>query len=116
MSCSDPKQDTVPSGLLQWTCRGRVRGTTLTGVLDGDDKGVVQILAQVPSATDTQTSRETFADLAGATPALGEQRQAVEEWLRIWTGGQTASSIGGVTVRLDHDATWNTFVVMLAPH
>lgn len=115
MTCSEAQQDSVPSGLLEWSCRVTIRGTALTGVLDGNDEGVFQILAQVPSVTDIHTSRETFADLVGATPALGEQRQAIEDWLRTWTGGNTATSISGVAVRLSHDATWSTFVVEPGP-
>jgi len=70
LSCDGPHDDSVPSGLLQWRCEGTLGGIRITANLDGDDKGVFQILAQVSPSADRASAVAAFAGLVDAMTAM----------------------------------------------
>lgn len=115
MSCGAPAEDNVPSGLLHWSCRGSIRNVSLSGVLDGDDQGVFDLVVQVPAATDRTTARDAFADVGAATPALGSANAAIVALLRGWDGREARRRIGVATVRLQRDETWITLAITPGP-
>jgi len=115
LSCSRPTEDNVPSGLLQWVCRGSLRAAAFTAVLDGDDKGVFDITAQVPAGTSRETAVAAFVDLVDATTAVAAVRGAVRSWAEAWDGSQESAEFGITWVMLEADATWVTLVIWPGP-
>lgn len=115
LSCSGPHQDGAPSGLLQWSCQGNLAGTRITANLDGDDKGVFQILAQVAPSTDRATAVAAFASLIDATPALSQVDTDVLDWLGKWGGAQATAAFGTSWALVEVDPTWITLSTFPGP-
>ena len=112
LGCSDPTVDNVPSGLLQWSCRGAVRNASLTIVVDGDEAGVVGIVAQVPGATDAATAGRVFADLVAAIPPLAPDRHEIQGWVRGWDGRSQWLENGTAHLQIQQDAAWITLAMI----
>jgi hypothetical protein len=112
LGCSDPTVDNVPSGLLQWSCRGAVRGASLTVLVDGADAGVVGIVAQVPGSTDAATASQTFADLVAAIPPLAPNRDEIRAWVQRWDGRSQTLETGEAHLQIQQDATWVTLAIV----
>jgi hypothetical protein len=115
LSCDGPHEDGVPSGLLQWRCEGTLGGIETTANLDGDDKGVFQIVAQVAPSTDLASAIAAFGGLVDATPALAQVDEPVLAWLDKWDGTDTSGAFGTSWVRISKDPAWITFSVFPGP-
>jgi len=111
LRCSNPTADNVPSGLLQWSCRGAVGSASLTVVVDGDEAGVFGIVAQVPGATDAATAGQVFADLVAAMPPLAPDRDEIQGWVRRWDGRSQSLETGTAHFQIQQDATWITLAI-----
>ena len=115
LRCSDPSVDNVPSGLLQWSCRGTVRNASLTIVVDGDDAGVFEIVAQVPGGTDPALAGQVFTDLIAATPPLAANRDEIRAWLQAWRGRPQSLDAGTAHLQIEQDPTWITLAISPGP-
>jgi len=111
LGCSDPTVDNVPSGLLQWSCRGAVRNASLTVAVDGDDAGVFGIVAQVPGATDAATAGQVFADLVASMPPLAPNRNEIQGWVQRWDGRAESLETAAAHLQIQRDATWITLAI-----
>jgi hypothetical protein len=115
VGCREPSADNVPSDLLQWSCRMTLGGVTLTAVLDGNDQGVFDFVAQVPADADPLAARAAFGELVAATPALGSVGAAVEAMLRAWDGRDAKRAVHMAMIGLERDQTWITLAITPAP-
>jgi hypothetical protein len=111
LTCDDPVEDNVPSGLVQWGCRGTVDGVELSGTLDGDDRGVFGLQFVVPATTPADTAEVTFAHLVDATPSLDGHESEIVAFISGWPGLNTIGSFGDATVRADLDEIWRTVTI-----
>ena len=115
LSCNGPHEDGVPSGLLRWRCEGTLGGVTTAANLDGDDKGVFQIVAQVGPSTDRASAIAAFGGLVDATPALAQVDEPVLAWLGKWDGTDMSGGFGTSWVRIASDPAWITFSIFPGP-
>jgi hypothetical protein len=111
LACSDPAVDNVPGGLLQWSCRGTVRGAALTVLVDGAEAGVFGIVAQVPGATDPATATQVFADLVAAIPPLAPDLDEIGRWVQRWEGKSQSLESGAAHLQIQQDAMWITLAI-----
>jgi hypothetical protein len=121
LTCTGPTEDNVPSGLLQWSCRGMLRSATLFATLDGDDAGVFTILAALPAGTGRETVVGAFGDLVDATPALASADGGIRPWLEAqqgpasyWESGLVAE-FGSARVMLRAEDPWITLNISPGP-
>jgi hypothetical protein len=112
LGCSDTTVDNVPSGLLQWSCRGTVRDASLTVVVDGDAAGIFEIVAQVPGATDPATASRVFADLVAAMPPLAPSGNEIRAWVQRWDGRSQSLEAGAAHLQMQQDGTWITLAIV----
>ena len=115
MVCRGPTEDEIPSGLLQWSCRGVLEGVEVSGNLDGDDQGVFAFQVVVPAATEPDAARDAFARLVDATPPLDGLETDIVEFIDGWPGINAVGSFGDARVRVDVDGIWRVLTVSPGP-
>ena len=115
LTCGDPTEDNVPSGLLQWSCRGDFDGVDLAGTLDGDDRGVFGLQFVVPAATRADVALNAFSRLVDATPSLDGHESEIAAFISGWPGLNSIGSFGDVNVRADVDATLRAVTISPGP-
>jgi hypothetical protein len=115
MRCGKPQEDNIPSGLLQWSCRGTFEGVEISGNLDGHDQGVFGFQVVVPAATEPDAARDAFARLVEATPPLDGHETDIVEFIDSWPGIDAIGSFGDARVRVDADGIWRVLTVSPGP-
>lgn len=112
LSCDGPHRSNEPTTLVQWQCRGTVSRQSLTIVVDGDDRGVCSVVAQVAAAVPDSKALASFRALVGASPYLAGAAAEIDEWL----GGlgdikEDMTAISGESLSLERDSTWVTLAI-----
>jgi len=115
MLCGKPQEGNVPSGLLQWSCRGMLEGVEVSGDLDGDDEGVFGFQVVAPAATEADAARDAFARLVEATPPLDGLEADIVDFIDGWPGIDVIGSFGDARVRVDVDGIWRVLSVSPGP-
>jgi hypothetical protein len=115
MVCQGPTEDTVPSGLLQWSCRGTLRGVEISGNLEGDDQGVFGFQVVIPAATEPEAARDAFARLVEATPPLDGLEADIVDFIDGWPGIDAIGSFGDARIRVAVDGIWRVLTVSPGP-
>lgn len=115
MVCRGPTEDNVPSGLLQWSCRGMLEGVEVSGNLDGDEKGVFGFQVVAPAATEPDAARDAFARLIDATPALEGLEPGIVAFVDSWPGLPVVGTFGDARVTAVADSTWRVLTVSPGP-
>lgn len=113
VSCGDPVVG-YPDKIPQWRCTGILHEVPLAVEFEGSVAGLVELMAQVPAATDRAAATGAFVLLISATSALATTSPAIDPWLRAWGGPEAAASFGTATVRVQSDATWITLTIVLS--
>jgi hypothetical protein len=115
LACTGPTKDNVPSGLFQWSCRGQRHGVELSGVLDGDDRGVVSLQFVVDASTTPDAALDAFAGLVDATSQLDGHAAEIIAFIAGWPSIGTTGSFGPTRVRIDVDQIWRSIYVSVRP-
>jgi hypothetical protein len=112
LSCSGPARGNEPTTLVQWSCQGTVEGTGLTVIVDGDDRGINDFVAQVAAGAPDSAAVASFRALIGASPYLSGGRDQIDAWLLGLEGlGEYTNRIGGRYVHVVRDPIWVTLAV-----
>lgn len=115
LSCTGPTKDNVPSGLVQWSCRGTLGDVELSGVFDGDDQGLFSLQVVVPAATPPDAASAAFARLVDATPPLDGHESEIDAFVAGWPPIAETGSFGTARVRVDVDAIWRSLNIFPGP-
>ena len=105
LRCGVGHPDNVPSGLLQWSCDGLDRGVAVQVLVDGDDKGVFDVMALVPRSAGPATARDVFVDIVDGAPAFDAIRAGARRWLTEWSGAADDLTVGNGFLRVEQDAS-----------
>jgi hypothetical protein len=112
LACGQPAKGNEPTTLVQWRCQGTVEQTPLTVVVDGDDRGIHDLTAQVAPAVPDTAAMTTFRALISVSPYLSSARDGIEAWLAGHeTIGEDVTTIGGQFAHLTRDPTWVTLSI-----
>jgi hypothetical protein len=96
--CGDGSRDNEPSGLVQWSCGGRLDEHASTVLLDASDEGVVALTLFVDGSGDATTVRADFARIVDVVPPL-DTAPILKSVIADWSGGQHEWTVGGVRLR-----------------
>lgn len=112
LRCGEGVEDNVPSGLVQWSCRGAIDGVDASVLIDGSRDGVVGLTLVVEGSADPDVARSRFGRIVDSVPPL-TGAPVLKDALAEWAGPQRISTIGGVRVVAECDST--QCVVGVAP-
>jgi hypothetical protein len=116
LSCDGPHRSNEPTTLVQWVCRGTVGGTSLTVVVDGDDHGIHDLVAQVAAAVPDSAAIASFRALVGASPYLTGAQEGADAWLQgLPDIRDDTTAISGENLHLVRDSMWVTLAIFSVP-
>ncbi len=113
LQCSGPTMGPDGSGLLRWSCHGRVADVFAEATIDSNEARVVDFFATIPAASQPAVAKAAFAAIVDGTDVLADARAAMHAWLLAWDGADASAGFGRATIHVQLDQTWYSLGITL---